>query len=621
MKNFKRKINDIKNNIINKILSTKTKINDTIIRIHKIKVNSFLWYLSVILIWGLFISINILNFKTCLSFKYPELDIVIDNTWIIESLNYENTLIPESIDTITSLLTDDIHEKIIENNNIELNSASEKKSSNDESKESVIKNFVFDKIKEIINIPNNNEEIKNKIKEEIKESSKNTIAEPSVKAYISPKNIEFSKNSNNEIVKTEIKENQKNPIIEQVETNSNDQINNDIVNKKIKLLDELNAEIFRWFKNITVRNDNIFLENWVRYSYIYKNYKNFWKWVIPSESDLERGWFDKNSTLLLLDENIWASFVTDYTKVKLISDYIISWVANKHTFLTELIDDKKQLEYETDYLFLSLKNDSIELTNWLSDYNKISKIYDYILKNISYSKQVSLNNKEIFSWIDTFKNKNWICWWYAKLNLYMLSFAWIPDAKVIRWDVLDAPDFPNIGHAWVKIWWLYYDPTFDDPISSSKTKTYNEYKYFWLPEDLFYTNKYAFWTLPSYLKTETLESRKNLIRNNLSKLISKYESKNYILLKPFVFKTKNGLSTDEKITIEKLKNIIPYYEVTDSKYLENNQEKKILKIDYYTIDDSNIEILLNQVDYNLDWLKLFKRDDWKYRLSYNLNIS
>jgi hypothetical protein len=48
--------------------------------------------------------------------------------------------------------------------------------------------------------------------------------------------------------------------------------------------------------------------------------------------------------------------------------------------------------------------------------------------------------------------------------------------------------------------------------------------------------------------------------------------------------------------------------------------KKISNIDYYTTNDLNLEILLEQVNYNIDWFKLFKWDDWTYRLSYNVNI-
>jgi hypothetical protein len=63
---------------------------------------------------------------------------------------------------------------------------------------------------------------------------------------------------------------------------------------------------------------------------------------------------------------------------------------------------------------------------------------------------------------------------------------------------------------------------------------------------------------------------------------------------------KNGLTYTEKITIEKLKNIIPYYEVNNYEYIDNDQVKKISNIDYYTTNDSNLEILLEQVNYNVD---------------------
>jgi hypothetical protein len=55
--------------------------------------------------------------------------------------------------------------------------------------------------------------------------------------------------------------------------------------------------------------------------------------------------------------------VNDYKKVKLISDYIISDISNKKQFLIELIDDKKYLYEDTDSIFLSLKKDTLKITN------------------------------------------------------------------------------------------------------------------------------------------------------------------------------------------------------------------------------------------------------------------
>lgn len=298
----------------------------------------------------------------------------------------------------------------------------------------------------------------------------------------------------------------------------------------------VNNDIYNSFKIKISKNNNLILEDWVWYTYIYSQYKKIWEWAILSKDILKNVWLDPDTTILLLDENNQISFVTDYKKTKLISDYIISWITNKQEFLTQLADDKRFVDTDSDELFLKLKNETNDLTKWLSDANKISKIYDYILKNISYSK--TTDNKEIFSWINTYENKQWVCWWYSKLNLYMLSFAWISNVEVKTWYVLDSKVFPNIGHAWIKISDKYYDPTYDDPIWNIKTKTFGQYKYFWLPQDLFYANKYDYGTIPSFLKTETLDSREKLITDNLYKLVTKYKNENYILLKPFTFQDK-----------------------------------------------------------------------------------
>jgi hypothetical protein len=72
-------------------------------------------------------------------------------------------------------------------------------------------------------------------------------------------------------------------------------------------------------------------------------------------------------------------FVTDYKKVKLINNSIINNITNKESFLHELIDDKKYLHNDTDKELKDLKQITINLTKGLSDGQKISKIYGYIL--------------------------------------------------------------------------------------------------------------------------------------------------------------------------------------------------------------------------------------------------
>ncbi|MFK7779800.1 MAG: transglutaminase domain-containing protein [Candidatus Gracilibacteria bacterium] len=548
-------------------------------------------------------------------------DILLRVDFTTSESSFEIEIITAKMLALKEILSESLNDiDVLEEENLAFNSASIsdlKNNTKEISQIPIIKEETKIEVKEIPEKPI----IKKEIKTEIKKIPQAPIIKPVIKQEIkievkeAPQIPEIK-----EEIKTKIKEVTQTPVVKEEITNNIDSISANLNIEIKKILEKLNGDIFNSFKIKILKNDNFFIENGIWYTYIYTNYKNFGKGIIPSKNDLQRGGLNKKTTLLLLDNDLGASFVTDYKKVKLISDYIISGVTNKHEFLSELIDDKRYIYSDTDSLFLSLKIETENLIKGLSNGNKVSKIYEYILKNISYSTTFSINNKEIFSGIITYKNKNGICGGYTKLSLYMLSFAGIFDAKVVKGDVLDAADFPNIGHAWLKIGSLYYDPTFDDPTGATKTKTFNEYKYFGLPKDLFYTNRYDYGTLPSYLKNEDLKSREVLIQNNILKLIPKYENLNYILLKPFAFRKDNNLEYNEKITIEKLKNIIPYYEVSNYKFVEDNQIKKIGNIDYFTTDDSNIETLLEQIDYNLDGYKLFKWDNGTYRLSYNVTI-
>ena len=309
---------------------------------------------------------------------------------------------------------------------------------------------------------------------------------------------------------------------------SEDVLSRQLYREKEEQLDDLGNDIFRNFTHTVLKNDNMFLEKGIWYTYNYPNYKSFWKWVIPSIKDTQVWNLDYDTTVLMLDPSLWAVFVTEPKKVKLVSDDIIVDIAWKREFLRQLVEDKKYLHEDTDAIFIDLKKKTTDLTRGLEQDMRIVKIYDYILSNIAYSFNVA--KKENFSGIATYDNKVGACGGYSKLFLYMLSFAWIGDVWVIKWTVLDAQDFPNIAHAWVKIGGLYYDPTFDDPIGQKWTKNFENYKYFWLPKDLFYTNRFDFWTLPISLKTADTTTRKNYIHEQLKEVSEKYKGKNYILL-------------------------------------------------------------------------------------------
>lgn len=337
-------------------------------------------------------------------------------------------------------------------------------------------------------------------------------------------------------------------------------------------------------------------------------------WIIPLDSLLYKHW------------NTY-SFITKFREQKLISEDLIKNISNKKLFLLNIYNDKKTLDYDSDKYFIELKNISENLTKWLSKEEKINKIYNWLINYITYTNPIDLKKAEIFSWIDTYKNKDGVCEWYVKLMLYMLMFSWIEDTEVIRWFVINANDFPKIWHAWIKIWNYYYDPTFDDPIWNTKAKTFDEYEYYKLPADLLYTNRYDVNDLPEELKTKTKVELNNIVVKNLFYLIGKYKDANFNLMRYPLFLYNNWLKYDETITISKLSKIINIIEVdnVDFSFTKNWVKNYISKIQFYKISDENLYDILSIIKFDLTWKYLYKWNfqDWtyEYRIWFNVEFN
>lgn len=399
--------------------------------------------------------------------------------------------------------------------------------------------------------------------------------------------------------------------------NQSEKYNKNILNNNILL---------NWFKYISYNPEHIFIENWIWYTYKFNSHLKFPAWTNIRIEDLAYNWIKYDETLIFLREDNLIWFVLDYSKERLIDDSIINWIPDKFNLLKEIKNDKKNINYNTDEYFKLLKERTLELTNWKTKEEKIKIIYNYILDNIQYSQPIDLSDDKIFSWIDTFKNNDWVCEWYVKMFLYMLNFTYIDDSEAIRWYVIDAQDFPKVWHAWLRIWNKYYDPTFDDPIWWKTTKEFSEYKYFWLPYDLFYTNRYDFNKITDSLKEKDLLYRENLIIQNTIPLVEKYKDSWYILLKPYILKLKNWIDYEQSINIDDLKKIINYYEVENWKFIKNWKSVTISwEFNYYNISNSSIEWLLKNLEYDFNWYYLFKwkLNDWnyEYRLAYNIKTN
>lgn len=378
---------------------------------------------------------------------------------------------------------------------------------------------------------------------------------------------------------------------------------------------------FNWF----ISNEIPFFEDkdkYYTYNFSTLNYLEDTYWVY--KSDLDRTWINSNNLIIYLDDKDKFNFISNYSKVKLINKDLLDSVINKWYFLKELKDDKKYLVEDTDAIFSNLKTITDNLTKWLTKEEKLKAIYAWILSNIKYTEKFKLNDYEIYSWIKAFEDRETTCEWYTKLMAYMLMYAWIYDLEVIRWYVIDAKDFPDIGHAWVRIEDKYYDPTFDDPIWAISTRTFDEYYYYKLPKDLFYVNRYNQADLPSTLKTTSLESRQKLVLSNIYTYASSHPNSNYNLLDSANLRIKYSF-WNRNLTISDFKKVLDFQILWDDYTINVDWNKKYIKnLNYIVVTDENIEYTMqNQFNYDLDWKYLFNRklSDWTndYIIWYNIS--
>jgi len=379
------------------------------------------------------------------------------------------------------------------------------------------------------------------------------------------------------------------------------------------------------FVHISQNPENIFLENWVWYFYDFDT-TLFFDTNNISLASLRHNDINPDTDVLILREWGTVGFANTYKKVKLITDSITFGMPDKYDFLKEIRNDQQHIYISnTDQLFLQLKNESQKLTTSTKTDEKVKSVYSWMLENLQYTINFDINDRRIFSGIQTYNNKDGVCEWYTKVMMYMLKFLWVRNSEVIRWDVIDAPDFPNIGHAWVRVWNNFYDPTFDDPVANTQTRQFEDYRYYKLPKDLMYTNRFDFWKTPEALESTNLGFRKNLVSQKLFGLIGKYNSDDYIILQWSEFRNKLNIHPSDDITIDDIKKSIGYIEVAaDFSTILDGKKIYVSKFQYYTLSNGNVESILNQLEYNLEWFYLMKfYPDWssrnfEYRLAYDV---
>lgn len=364
------------------------------------------------------------------------------------------------------------------------------------------------------------------------------------------------------------------------------------------------------------------------YGYNFNTFRFFDSEYWVSNRDLSGSNINRESEYVYINEEGRVNFISDYSKHLIAKESNVFWLPEKQVFLDELRDDAL---YETSNIPATLEDirsltDSLVAGKWKQE--SVATIYAWILENIEYTQNINIENEQIFSWVEAFKTRTWVCTAYTKLMLYMLNYAGIHDVEVIRWHVIDAQDFPQIGHAWLRIGDRYYDPTFDDPVWADATKTVSEYKFYGLPKDIFYANRFEYNNLPEYLETASMDERIKLIFNNLSNLLPKYGegAKNYIIFKPVLFYQEYGIPQGANITLDYLSDTLQYFDVSEDDYtfIENNQTRRITKFQYYVLTDENILWILDTINYDLTWSYLFRwtldNGTIEWRLAYDVEL-
>lgn len=379
-----------------------------------------------------------------------------------------------------------------------------------------------------------------------------------------------------------------------------------------------NLNIYKEFNNFLDLENPYFIENSYYYTYKYSNYIFFENNNSLYKQDLIQNWIDPKTTLLIKDFDKYY-FAKKYDKIKLVSTNTIENITNKKEFLYNLADDNKYIIWDYENILKDIKKDTLNIVLQAKNQDeKIKLIYDFVINKVKYNFDYKNWNKEVFSWVLTYKNNSWVCDWYVKLFLYMLSFAWVNDVEIKRWFAFDSADFPNYWHAWIKIWDYYYDPTFEDTI-----KTWDEtlYYYYKLPKEVMYVDRFDWLSIPNHLKNLSLDKRKELVLKNMYEIYQ--DNRNYKILNKVKNKIFLWLNYDEKITLNSLINKIWISEVRTWSFYYNSMKFDIKSLWFYVLNDENIDFILSNTFIDLDqdiYLLKWYKSDWsfEYRLAYDV---
>lgn len=372
-------------------------------------------------------------------------------------------------------------------------------------------------------------------------------------------------------------------------------------------------ELIPHFKHYFDYSDIYFIED-NRYKTYYSEkkleYENIDKLYLK---DLANNDIDIETDLMFKKEDKY--FFARAENVRLIDLASVNSLKNikdKKLFLKYLRDDfiKYGETRNKDLLIKAIIKKAESITE--NEKDKIKALYKWINDSLVYDIS-DINNRVIFSGVETYRNKRGVCDGYTKLFIYYLLAIGIEDVEQIPGVVFDSEDFWTVRHAWVRIGDKYYDPTFENTTTKDKDNIY-----FALPKEVFYGDRKDGLDIPKELEDSTLDQRKKLVLKRYKTILDNYSYKVYPLLDYYQLRLEVGRGF-EKLTINDLARFYGWSELKGGLINYKNKTYNLLEYQFLELrEDSNyLEQVIQAIGRNE---ALVVKENNKYKLIFNVEL-
>ena len=143
-----------------------------------------------------------------------------------------------------------------------------------------------------------------------------------------------------------------------------------------------------------------------------------------------------------------------------------------------------------------------------------------------------------------------------------------------------------------------------------------------------YTNRFEYDRLPEYLRTASMQVRKDYIRAELLKIYPKYASQasEFRVFDEIAFREKYNLSQTLPLTLTRLTTSIPYITVNseDFRYNDGTTTRQIQSLNFFTLTQANLNSLLEQIRYDFSKYQLMRWNlpdgTHEWRLGFNMIV-